>query len=83
MLARDHTNRGRLLASNIVTTTPWRPGMPDQAVPDYPEAHRVRLVLLFERKRFDDVIRLRCANCPWQGDAPALRASRPGPFRTE
>ncbi len=58
VLARDHTNRGRLLAAE---------GRIDEAlaaceaaikrVRDYEDAHRLRLDLLLKLKRHDDVIR--------------------------
>ena len=58
VLARDQTNRGRLLAldhRDDDALTAWDAAL--AAVHDYPEAHRLRLDLLFKRKRYDAVIR--------------------------
>jgi eukaryotic-like serine/threonine-protein kinase len=58
VVARDQTNRGRLLAldhRDDEALTAWDAAL--AAVHDYPEAHRLRLDLLFKRKRYDAVIR--------------------------
>ena len=58
MLARDHTNRGRLLAldhRDADALAAWDAAL--EVVRDYDEAHRLRLDLLLKRKRYDDVIR--------------------------
>ena len=58
MLAQDHTNRGRLLAldhRDADALAAWDAAI--EVVPDYDEAHRLRLDLLFKLKRHDDVIR--------------------------
>jgi tetratricopeptide (TPR) repeat protein len=58
VLARDHTNRGRLLAldhRDVDALAAWDAAL--KIVPDFSEAHRLRLQLLLDRKRFDEVIR--------------------------
>ncbi len=58
VLARDHTNRGRLLAldhRDDDALAAWDAAL--KVVRDYHEAHRLRLDLLLKRKRYDDVIR--------------------------
>jgi tetratricopeptide (TPR) repeat protein len=58
VLARDQTNRGRLLAldhRDDEALSAWDAAL--AAVHDYPDAHRLRLDLLFNRKRYDAVIR--------------------------
>jgi eukaryotic-like serine/threonine-protein kinase len=58
VLAQDHTNRGRLLLRDHRETealAAWDAAL--KVVPDYTEAHRLRIDLLFNLKRYDDVIR--------------------------
>jgi serine/threonine protein kinase/Tfp pilus assembly protein PilF len=58
VLARDHTNRGRLLAldrRDADALAAWDAAI--KLVPDYPDAHQLRLQLLLDRKRYDEVIR--------------------------
>ncbi len=58
MLARDHTNRGRLLAldhRDADALAAWDAAL--KVVRDYADAHRLRIDLLLKRKRYDDVIR--------------------------
>ncbi|MFI5454652.1 MAG: protein kinase [Isosphaerales bacterium] len=58
VLARDHTNRGRLLAldhRDADALMAWDAAL--KVVRDYPDAHRLRLDLLLKLKRHDDVIR--------------------------
>ena len=58
VLARDHTNRGRLLALDGREPRPWRPARPrSSGAREYADAHRLRLDLLLRLKRHDDVIR--------------------------
>ena len=58
VLARDHTNRGRLLAldhRDADALAAWDAAL--KVVHDYDDAHRFRLDLLLKLKRHDDVIR--------------------------
>ena len=58
VLARDHTNRGRLLAldhRDADALAAWDAAL--KVVRDYDEAHSLRIDLLLKRKRYDDVIR--------------------------
>jgi tetratricopeptide (TPR) repeat protein len=58
VLARDLTNRGKLLAldhRDAEALAAWDAAL--ELVPDYPEAHHRRLQLLRHRKRYDEVIR--------------------------
>jgi len=58
VLARDHTNRGRLLAldhRDALALAAWDAAL--KVVRDDDEAHRLRLDLLRKLKRHDDVIR--------------------------
>ena len=58
VLARDHTNRGRLLAldhRNAEALAAWDAAL--AVVRDYEDAHRLRIDLLLKRKRHDNVIR--------------------------
>jgi tetratricopeptide (TPR) repeat protein len=58
VLAQDHTIRGRLLLGERrepEALLAWDAAL--EVVPDYPEAHRLRIDLLFKRKRYGDVIR--------------------------
>jgi eukaryotic-like serine/threonine-protein kinase len=58
VLAQDHTNRGRLLAldhRDAEALAAWDAALKGER--DYPEAHRLRIDLLFKLKRHDEVIR--------------------------
>jgi tetratricopeptide (TPR) repeat protein len=58
VLARDHTNRGRLLAldhRDALALAAWDAAL--KVVPEYDDAHTQRLDLLLKLKRHDDVVR--------------------------